>query len=216
MGPARRVVPRAHAPLLATLITLASLGTGCGSSAPVRTTPPPTRVASAGSWSTHENTDPARAEPPPAYRPAGTVETLLRDEERRWRGTPYRYGGSSRQGIDCSAFVQAVYRDAFGLDLPRSTTDQVTVGRPVSSDALQPGDLLFFRLPRSQHVGIYLGRGEFAHAATSQGVTTSDVRDPYWRSAYWTARRILTNGPQTPLTRPSSLHRTAADSRTGW
>jgi cell wall-associated NlpC family hydrolase len=101
-------------------------------------------------------------------------------------------GGTTRRGIDCSGFVQRLYRDIFALRIPRSTTLQVKSGRSIDIDQLRAGDLVFFRIPRKKgHVGIYLGRAEFAHASTTRGVTVSSLHEPFWRQSYWTARRYL-------------------------
>jgi lipoprotein Spr len=103
-------------------------------------------------------------------------------------------GGESRRGIDCSGFVQRLYRDLFGRRIPRSTALQVKSGRPVGSGQLRTGDLVFFKVPgKGRHVGIYLSRSEFAHASTSQGVMISNLEEYFWRQTYWTARRYLNN-----------------------
>lgn len=180
---------------------------GCGSSGYLATSAAPAVGAAA-----------EHAEP--EHRAADEVERRLRYETQAWRGTPYRYGGITRQGVDCSGFAQAVYRDAFGLALPRTTEEQVQEGTHAPRGALQPGDLVFFR-PRgkTRHVGIYLSRGEFAHAATSEGVTVSRLDEAYWRDAFWTARRLLPDAPApaADLARPPpapAAHRAAV--RTSW
>ena len=154
-----------------------------------------------------------------AYQPS-LIEQRLRAEEQQWHGTPYRWGGLSREGIDCSGFVMTVYEDLFGLPLPRTTTAQVEAGEAVSADALQAGDLVFFRTSRkTRHVGIYLGEGEFAHASTSQGVTTSRLDNTYWRKTYWTSRRILpTLSADAALASPSAQQKDKqpASRRSGW
>jgi cell wall-associated NlpC family hydrolase len=123
--------------------------------------------------------------------PAG-VEQRLRAEVRQWEGTPHRMGGSTLRGIDCSGFVQRLYRDIFDRRIPRSTALQVKSGRPVGHRRLRTGDLVFFKVPhKGRHVGIYLGHAQFAHASTSRGVTISNLEDPYWHRLYWTARRYL-------------------------
>lgn len=125
--------------------------------------------------------------PPPAQ-----VRQALLAEHERWLGTPYRLGGTTRRGIDCSALVQRVFAEAFGLELPRTTTQQVREGESVSRDALQPGDLVFFQPPGYyHHVGIYVGQGRFLHASTSRGVKISSLDNRYWRHYYWQARRPL-------------------------
>lgn len=126
-----------------------------------------------------------------ASHSAPDVERRIRDQYDRWSGTPHVLGGSSARGMDCSAYVQRVFDDAFATRLPRTTDQQVREGRPVSRNELQPGDLVFFRPRKTQHVGIYLGDGEFTHASSSSGVTVSRMDEPYWSRSYWTARRIL-------------------------
>lgn len=123
-------------------------------------------------------------------------EQQLRFEVHKWVGTPHRMGGTDHSGIDCSGFVQRIYSDLYGLRLPRTTSAQVQHGKKVQGQRLQTGDLVFF-LPSGnvRHVGIYLGEGEFAHTSKTNGVMVSRMDDPYWRHAYWTARRML---PETP------------------
>lgn len=125
--------------------------------------------------------------PPPAL-----VRQALLAQHERWVGTPYRLGGTTERGIDCSALVQHVFNDTFRLALPRSTGQQVHEGTPVARDELQAGDLVFFRPPGAyDHVGIYVGDGYFLHASTSQGVKLSKLESGYWRRHYWQARRAL-------------------------
>ncbi|PXX97304.1 C40 family peptidase [Halomonas sp. LBP4] len=125
--------------------------------------------------------------PPPAL-----VRQALLAQHERWVGTPYRLGGTTERGIDCSALVQHVFNDTFRLALPRSTGRQVHQGTPVARDELQAGDLVFFRPPGAyDHVGIYVGDGFFLHASTSRGVKLSRLDNAYWRRHYWQARRAL-------------------------
>ncbi len=92
---------------------------------------------------------------------ANATQQGIIDEAKTWLGTPYVYGGTSRSGVDCSGFVQNVFK-AKGIDLPRVTTDQVKSGKEVSRDQLQPGDLVFFN--NNGHVGIYIGNGQYIHS----------------------------------------------------
>ena len=90
-------------------------------------------------------------------------------EAAEWLGTPYRSGGQSRRGTDCSGFVRQVYKAAYGIDLPRSTDQQVDATRRVRRRKLREGDLVFFhgrKRRRVSHVGIYLKDGKFIHAST--------------------------------------------------
>lgn len=126
------------------------------------------------------------------------IEKRLRQEYEKWKGIRHQLGGDGGRGIDCSGFVKVVYKDAFNVELPRTTRAQVNQGRPIPFKKLQPGDLVFFQPPTySRHVGIYLGGSEFVHASKSKGVTLSRIDETYWRKYYWTARRIL-SGAERP------------------
>ncbi|GAB3421833.1 C40 family peptidase [Niabella aquatica] len=107
-----------------------------------------------------------------------------------WYGTRYRYGGTTKSGIDCSAFVRAVYKVAFGIDLPRTAREQFRAAAMAVSN-LQIGDLLFFNTSGGiSHVGMYLGNNKFVHASTSRGVIVSDLDENYYAIRYLGARRI--------------------------
>lgn len=122
------------------------------------------------------------------------IEDKLRREYRLWQGTRHRLGGNDRSGIDCSGFVQAVYRNVFDIALPRTTAEQVKQGRPVAFQDMRVGDLVFFTPPDTpRHVGIFLGKSRFAHASKSSGVTISLIDRYYWKPHFWKARRILTD-----------------------
>ena len=117
---------------------------------------------------------------------------LLMAQADTWAGTPHRWGGTTESGIDCSALVQRVYGESFNVVLPRTTREQVRVGKKIPGSQLEVGDLIFYRINlRTRHVGIYVGDNAFLHASKSEGVTISSLADPYWRSKYWMARRIL-------------------------
>lgn len=127
--------------------------------------------------------------------PAENGTTLLNQLYRQhqvWRGTPYRIGGQSHEGIDCSGFVQLTYQSRLGVALPRTTKQQAVVGRPIRQSELAAGDLVFFRINgKTRHVGIYLEQNRFLHASKSNGVMISPLDSPYWQAAYWRSRRVL-------------------------
>ena len=128
-----------------------------------------------------------------ATAPAGSdyVRSALYSQYGEWRGTKYRLGGMSKQGVDCSGFVYLTYRSRFGITLPRTTRHQSNQGMAVSRKALRPGDLVFFKTgPNKRHVGIYVEDRKFLHASSSKGVMLSSLDNKYWTNAYWTARRI--------------------------
>jgi hypothetical protein len=117
---------------------------------------------------------------------------LLRNEFDIWEGTPYRFGGANKQGIDCSALIQKIYLSSFNLKLPRTTARQSRQGYPIQKSKLKVGDLVFFKTSLTEnHVGIFVGDGQFLHASSSQGVMISALNNSYWRSKYWQSRRIL-------------------------
>lgn len=107
--------------------------------------------------------------------------------------TPYLWGGTTTNGIDCSAFVQRVMKYALGIDLPRTSIVQSTVGEEVKREDLQFGDLIFFNTmgSRISHVGIYLGESVFAHSSSSGGVKTSSLNEDYYSARFVTARRVI-------------------------
>lgn len=109
-----------------------------------------------------------------------------------WIGTPYRFGGSSRRGIDCSAFTKELYSQVFNMDIERSSRDIFSMVNPVRRDDLKEGDLVFFKIHsrRISHVGIYLGNNRFAHAS-SRGVAISSLDDAYYRRYFYRGGRML-------------------------
>ena len=122
---------------------------------------------------------------------AAAVEQTLRTDGPNWIGIPYRWGGTTRRGIDCSAFVQQYVRQNLGIELPRTTAGQRYEGVSIDKSELMPGDLVFFRRRGIRHVGVYLSDGEFIHASSSRGVTISRLDSRYWSRHYWMSRRIL-------------------------
>lgn len=109
-----------------------------------------------------------------------------------WIGTPYHFGGSSRKGIDCSAFTKELYSEVFNLDIKRNSRDIFSMVNPVNKDELKEGDLVFFKIHsrRISHVGIYLGGGRFAHAS-SRGVAISSLDDEYYSRYFYRGGRLL-------------------------
>lgn len=127
-----------------------------------------------------------------AVRHQSNTSDILYAQYKEWQGSPYRLGGLSKRGVDCSGFVYLTFKDRFGLAFPRTTKGQVKLGKSVSIKKLQTGDLVFFKTGwRTRHVGIYLSGGRFLHASTSKGVIISKLDNVYWKKKYWTSRRVL-------------------------
>jgi cell wall-associated NlpC family hydrolase len=118
------------------------------------------------------------------------LELRLTKTALRYLGVPYMWGGESFSGVDCSGFVQAVFRRN-GIELPRTADAQYEVGRHVPGSGLEPGDLVFFQTyaEGASHVGIYLGSGQFVHASSSNGVRVDSMSESYYASRFIGARR---------------------------
>jgi murein DD-endopeptidase len=158
---------------LAVLATTA-LAAACSS------TPPRAPVATA---------EPVAASPPaasPVPVPAGQEAAHL---ALALLGTPYRSGGTDPQGFDCSGLVRYVFAAA-GIALPRTAEEQQAATEPVEPTALEPGDLVFFRLP-DPHVGIYVGDGTFVHApGAGRAVVAARLAEPWFILAFAGAGRV--------------------------
>ncbi len=120
----------------------------------------------------------------------------LESEARKWIGTPYKWGGISRRGVDCSAFVQNVYKN-IGVNLPRTAHQQFESSLIVNRSSRKAGDLIFFKKNGKSsrgnvtHVGIYLGNGKLIHSSTKKGVIIQDVDNSYLGRRYFAVGRVL-------------------------
>lgn len=129
--------------------------------------------------------------------PPDAVTSRVLESAHNYLGTPYRYGGTTPEGFDCSGFVRHVFGEN-GIALSRSSREQILQGKHVALDAIRPGDLIFFgKQRRSQcridHVGLYIGHGRFIHAASKRTgyVTISELGSGSYRSRIVSARRII-------------------------
>ena len=124
----------------------------------------------------------------------GTSKEKMLMEIIRWLNTPYKYGGNSKRGIDCSAFTQTVFKSSLNFDLLRSAREQFTQGEDIDdSGDLKFGDLVFFntrRRVRPGHVGIYLGNNIFAHSSSKLGVKVSSLEEGYYNQRFMGGRRM--------------------------
>lgn len=141
---------------------------------------------------------------PPAFIKYATildieVEKLtnrkLIDFVDQWWGVPYRIGGTTKSGIDCSGFVRGLVSETYGFSLPRSSREQAQYCKRVEKTQVKEGDLVFFSSGRHiSHVGLYLANNKFVHASTSMGVIISDLDEPYWKRKYAFAGRFQSPG----------------------
>ena len=117
----------------------------------------------------------------------------------KYMGTPYKWGGTTPSGFDCSGYVQYVFKE-MGISIPRDTSSQWKTGTAVSKANLKVGDLVFFNTYRTaSHNGFYIGNNKFIHSSTSQGVMISSINDPYyWGSRYVGARRVVNETAAAP------------------
>jgi cell wall-associated NlpC family hydrolase len=169
---------------LATLAAAALALTGCASSGAVPQPFPAPR------GSTPDPGTPAERGTPGA--PTGHADGYaLSSTALSFQGAPYRNGGSTPEGFDCSGFVHYVF-GLHGVTVPRETREQFRLGRSVKPDDLAPGDLVFFSTtaPGASHVGIMIGGDQFVHAPSSRGVVRVErLSAEYWRQRYIGARR---------------------------
>lgn len=117
----------------------------------------------------------------------------LKRYSKSFIGTPYKYGGADRTGMDCSGFVVRVFSDIFDMKIPHSTKKLLRMGREVGENRLCTGDLLFFYSNGLgiSHVGIYLENNSFIHASSSRGVIISKMDNRYYRRNLAGIRRII-------------------------
>lgn len=126
-----------------------------------------------------------------ALRTAGSDATLY-DAIDPWMGVPYKYGGTTKSGVDCSGFVGAVYKSAYGITLHRVARDMQQDVTFVERGDLQEGDILFFTNSKGNvsHVGIYLRDETFVHSSTSNGVILSQLNSTYWSQHFYKGGRV--------------------------
>ena len=122
----------------------------------------------------------------------------LYDVINDWLNTPYQWGGTTKKGVDCSAYVQDVYKKVFGFELPRTSNEQFNYNIKANfkgQQHLQEGDLVFFRLRHNDkivsHVGIYLQNGKFTGSNSPRGVEIADLNTDYWQDRFVSGARLL-------------------------
>lgn len=130
--------------------------------------------------------------------PSSSKADRVVSQAQAFAGTPYKWGGTTRKGMDCSGLIYTAFTKE-NIVLPRVSREMATRGKPVKKSAIKKGDLVFFKTNKSSrkinHVGLVTtvkeGRIYFIHATTSRGVLTSSLEEKYWKNAYSQARRVL-------------------------
>ena len=109
-----------------------------------------------------------------------------------WLGTPYKYSGESKKGIDCSGLVNKLYKECYDKELLGCTKDLYKNSERIKLSELQEGDLVFFKIKKKRisHVGIYLGQNRFVHSSLQNGVIVSNLEDPYYKKYFFKGGRI--------------------------
>jgi lipoprotein Spr len=123
-----------------------------------------------------------------------STDKNLRAAIDEWLGTPYKWGGTTKEGADCSGFALRIYEEVYGKALPgRRVEDFLQSVEIVSKLDARPGDLVFFKIKgrRVDHVGIYLGNDSFVHASTSKGIIISSLKDAYYQNHFFKIGRPL-------------------------
>ena len=123
---------------------------------------------------------------------SGTEDKKLIKEINSWIGVPYKNGGDTKKGTDCSGFVQSVYKTVYQISLYRTVVDLLKNCDLIKKEELNTGDLVFFKINNTKvsHVGIYINEGKFVHASSSKGVMVSDLNETYYKKYFYSGGRI--------------------------
>lgn len=144
----------------------------------------------------------------------GFTDRQFEKKVKEYLDVPYKRGGTTKKGMDCSGFSREVYSHLLGIDLPHSSVDQFRLSalRKIDPAQLQTGDLIFFgnkTKKRINHVGVYLSGRRFIHASSSQGIIVSSLDDDYWRNRFAGSKRhvALAVAAQPEVLRIKSEHK---------
>lgn len=124
-------------------------------------------------------------EKPTNKNPLENISENLKNEVLPWMNVPYKLGGNTKSGIDCSGFVQIIYNKVYHNNIPRTSIKQFEQCKKVAFNKLKEGDLVFFKFNEKEvsHVGIFLYQSFFVHASVSKGVIVSSIKEKYYAEA---------------------------------
>jgi hypothetical protein len=137
-------------------------------------------------------TDPAADMFMPVRESVANIKNLF-SGIKQYLGIPYRFGGDSPSGFDCSGFVRYMFNKELDVKLPRSSQEMSAMGTRVERNELRPGDLVLFKNGKNRinHVGIFVGNGAFVHSSLSKGITRDTLNESYYSKHFATGVRIL-------------------------
>ena len=119
------------------------------------------------------------------------IQKKLIQSYKNWKGTKYKLGGDSTEGIDCSGLTRRIYREVFGIELPRNSREQVKRGIKISKENLKPGDIVYFTPEGTgSHTAVYLGETLFINASSQKGVVLTTLENDYWKKYFEYGIRI--------------------------
>ena len=126
------------------------------------------------------------------YQLNGDEDIQFLDMVDSWLGVPYKYGGCSKEGTDCSCFVYSFYKDFYNITLARKSEDMQKEAIEIDLAKIQTGDLVFFKIKteKTSHVGIYISKNRFVHSTTSKGVMINSLDENYYKTYFYKAGRI--------------------------
>jgi murein DD-endopeptidase / murein LD-carboxypeptidase len=125
--------------------------------------------------------------------PTDAIQNIaLYDFIEEWNGIPYKYGGRSKQGIDCSNLTSLLYQNVYSKSVSGSCVNLYDLCNPIKTKELKEGDLVFFKIEQTKisHVGIYLHNNKFVHATTKKGVMINDLDEAYYKKYFFMAGRL--------------------------
>jgi lipoprotein Spr len=133
-----------------------------------------------------DNQEKSKGSPEKTHNHASEINKNFQKLVNDWLGSPYKYGGCTKEGTDCSGMVYTFYKEVYQIELPRSSEEIYKKARKIDENQVKPGDLVFFAIKNKQvsHVGMYLSERKFIHSSTSKGVIVSSLNELYYKERF--------------------------------